>query len=61
MVVEIIYAGMVESVDTRDLKSLGSDIVRVQFPFPAPKLISRFNDYRTLLLTIDLVSIVSNN
>ena len=38
MVVEIIYAGMVESVDTRDLKSLGSDIVRVQFPFPAPKI-----------------------
>ena len=31
-----IRAGVAESADARDLKSLGSNTVRVQFPSPAP-------------------------
>ena len=31
------YAGVAESADATDSKSVGSDIVRVQVPPPAPK------------------------
>ncbi len=34
----IIYARMMESVDMRDLKSLGRKAVRVQVPLCAPKI-----------------------
>lgn len=35
----LLYAGVVESADTTDLKSVGGDIVRVQVPSPAPLFI----------------------
>ncbi len=39
MICDIIsqYAGVAESADATDSKSVGSDIVRVQVPPPAPK------------------------